>query len=193
MNIQKDFDNFSEATDYLFRELDYIAAVNLSTIGTLIASSYAAEFRAKGIDFDDAIIEEKTDNILISYINYYKKLKYIDNNFLSILSKYLNKLNIRYKIININLNNILSAIALIKVIKDISSDIEDLENKIMFNRSLSVRDFEYRYISFNAEDVYKEKIDTLKTDERSEDDFYMNLSDSSYEELDKFMRNLFKY
>ena len=193
MNIQKDFDNFSEATDYLFRELDYIAAVKLSTIGTLIASSYAAEFRAKGIDFDDAIIEEKTDNILISYINYYKKLKYIDNNFLSILSKYLNKLNIRYKIININLNNILSAIALIKVIKDISSDIEDLENKIMFNRSLSVRDFEYRYISFNAEDVYKEKIDTLKTDERSEDDFYMNLSDSSYEELDKFMRNLFKY
>lgn len=34
MNMQKDFDNLDVAVEYFFDELDFMAAVQLSTIGT---------------------------------------------------------------------------------------------------------------------------------------------------------------
>lgn len=78
---------------------------------------------------------------------------------------------------------------------NISSDLEDLESKLLFaNRDSVIKNYIYSYISFNKEDVYKKNIkEIIDLKETSDDDIYMNLSDCSYKELDKFMRNLFKY
>lgn len=193
--MNKDLNNYEEARDYLFKELNIIADIKWVVVGSLISSSYVAEYTAKGIEFDDDLIDEKTSNDLIAYVNYYKKTKYINDIYIKHLINYLRKLNIKSKSIIINFRYILDFIAILKMQgRCINPDLEDLESKIMFNRNAAIRDFVFRYVSFNKEDVYRRNIKPLiNLKEKSKDDFYMNLLDLSYSELDNFMRSIFKY
>ena len=193
--MNKEFNNYEEARDYLFKELNVIADLKWVVVGSLISSSYVAEYTAKGIEFDDDLIDEKTSNDLIAYVNYYKKTKYINDIYIKHLIEYLRKLNIKSKSIIINFRYILDYIAILKMQgRRINPNLEDLESNIMFNRTAAIKDFVFRYLSFNKEDVYRKGIKPLiNLKEKSKDDFYMNLLDLSYPELDNFMRGLFKY